>query len=174
MITMLILCTGNSARSIMAEAIANRLGAGRVRAFSAGSFPREKPHPEALKLLIDKDYDVAGLRSKSWDEFTGEGAPAIDIVITVCNDAAGETCPIFPGKAMRAHWGIADPAAVEGEEQREAFRQAYDQLLMRFEALLGLDLGNISTKALRDSLDIIGRMTGSTNMSDSAKLSADA
>lgn len=124
----LFLCTGNSARSILAEALLNRDGAGRFRAFSAGSFPKGRVHPMALALLADLGLPTEGLRSKSWDEFAASGAPPIDFVITVCDNAAGETCPAWPGRPVTLHWGMADPAAVEGAGQRAAFERALDDL----------------------------------------------
>ena len=108
----LFLCTGNSARSILADAILNREGAGRFRAYSAGSYPKGKVHPAAIELLDDLDYDTGEFRSKSWDEFSGAGAPKLDFVFTVCDNAAGETCPIWPGQPMTTHWGVEDPAAI--------------------------------------------------------------
>jgi protein-tyrosine-phosphatase len=140
MYRVLILCTGNSARSILAEAIINHHGAGRFVAYSAGSFPKGTVHPLALALLGELGCPTAGLRSKSWDEFAATGAPALDLIITVCNNAAGEVCPIWPGKPVTAHWGIADPAAAHGSEaqQRAAFRQAFDELTERVNALLAL------------------------------------
>jgi protein-tyrosine-phosphatase len=134
--SVLFLCTGNSARSILAEALLNRDGGGRFRAFSAGSFPKGAVHPMALELLRDKGFPLAGLRSKSWDEFAGAGAPVLDLVITVCDNAAGETCPVWPGHPARAHWGIADPAAVEGDGQRAAFEETYRLLETRIADLL--------------------------------------
>ena len=113
-INILILCTGNSARSILAEALLNRDGKGRFRAYSAGSFPKGEVHPQALALLGELGFETAELRSKSWDEFSKPGAPVFDFIFTVCDNAAGETCPVWPGKPMNAHWGIEDPAAVEG------------------------------------------------------------
>ena len=132
----LFLCTGNSARSILAEALLNRLGEGRWRGFSAGSFPKGEVHPMALQVLAGHGFPTAGLRSKSWDEFAGAGAPRLDLVVTVCDNAAGEACPIFPGTPARLHWGLADPAAVEGAGQRAAFEAAYDELEARISAFL--------------------------------------
>ena len=136
----LFLCTGNSARSILAEAILNQLGRGRFRAYSAGSFPKGEVHPAAISLLKELDYDTEGYRSKSWDEFAAPGAPALDFVFTVCDNAAGEVCPVWPGQPMTAHWGIEDPAAVEGEGQRQAFWNSYNQLRRRIELFLALPL----------------------------------
>ncbi len=124
----LFLCTGNSARSILAEAILNRDGAGRYRAFSAGSHPKGKVHPAALKLLAEAGLSTDGFRSKSWDEFASPDAPKFDLIVTVCDNAAGEVCPIWPGKPAKAHWGIPDPATVEGRGQRDAFLAAYRSL----------------------------------------------
>jgi protein-tyrosine-phosphatase len=132
----LFLCTGNSARSILAEAILNREGKGRFRAFSAGSHPRGQVHPVALALLDELGFSIEGYRSKSWDEFAVEGAPPIHLVITVCDNAAGEVCPIWPGRPVKEHWGIPDPAAVEGAGQQGAFREAYDKLHERIGTLL--------------------------------------
>jgi len=117
----LFLCTGNSARSILAESLLNHWGNGRFRAFSAGSFPKDELHPMALELLKRSNLPAEGFRSKSWDEFAAQGAPSIDFIFTVCDNAAGEVCPIWPGKPMTAHWGIADPAAVQGTEAEKAF-----------------------------------------------------
>ena len=117
----LFLCTGNSARSILAESILTRDGSGQFRSFSAGSFPKGEVHPMALQVLRERGYPADGFRSKSWDEFAGADAEPIDFVLTVCDNAAGEVCPIWPGKPMTAHWGIEDPAAVEGSGQRDAF-----------------------------------------------------
>ena len=129
----LFLCTGNSARSILSEAILNRLGEGRYRAFSAGSSPVGRVNPGALELLERRSYPTEGLRSKSWDEFAGDGAPAMDYVITVCNNAAGETCPVWPGHPATEHWDIDDPAGVgeTDEERRAAFEEAYAVLEKR-------------------------------------------
>ena len=135
----LFLCTGNSARSILAEAILNKVGADRFHAFSAGSHPKGTVHPAALKLLGELGYPTDGYRSKSWDEFAAPGAPPLDLVITVCDNAAGEVCPIWPGKPAKAHWGIPDPAAVEGAEQREAFLAAYRSLEERIGKFLAAE-----------------------------------
>ncbi len=168
MTKLLVLCTGNSARSIMGEAIANRLGGDRLQAFSAGSQPKTEPHPQAIALLAEKAYDTANFHSKSWDVFTGDDAPAIDIVITVCDNAAGESCPIFPGKAVKGHWGIADPAAAEGAGQRAAFETAYAQLEARLGALMELDFERLEREALAESLAEIGRMPGATRLAANA------
>ena len=138
MINVLFLCTGNSARSILAEAILNRRGAGRFAGFSAGSRPRGEVHPLALALLREKGHDVAALRSKSWDEFAAESAPRMDRVVTVCDNAAGEACPVWPGRPAKAHWGLPDPAAVQGSEaeQRRAFADTYAALDRQIAALV--------------------------------------
>ena len=132
----LFLCTGNSARSILAEVILNKVGQGRFRAYSAGSQPKGQVHPQTLRLLNELGHDTSGLRSKSWDEFARHDGPTFDAVITVCNNAAGETCPIVPGKPAKAHWDIPDPAAAQGSpaEIEAAFRQAYDMLAERIGA----------------------------------------
>jgi arsenate reductase len=134
-LNVLFLCTGNSARSIMAEAILNRQGAPRFRAFSAGSYPKGAVHPETIRLLRKLGYDTANLRSKSWDEFAGEQGVAFDRIITVCNNAAGEVCPIIPGRPSKIHWDIPDPAAAQGSqaEIEVAFRGAHDMLSERIE-----------------------------------------
>jgi arsenate reductase (thioredoxin) len=152
----LFLCTGNSARSILAEAILNKEGAERFHAFSAGSFPKGQVHPEALRLLDGLGHETADLRSKSWDEFAAEGAPEIDLIITVCDNAAGETCPVWPGKPITAHWGIEDPAAVEGKGQRDAFWTAYQRLKQRINLLLALPLESIDEWATAKRLREIG------------------
>jgi arsenate reductase (thioredoxin) len=153
----LFLCTGNSARSILAEAILNAQGGGRFRAFSAGSFPKGEVHPAALDLLRELGHDTAGMRSKSWDEFASPDAPRLDFIITVCDNAAGEVCPIWPGKPVTAHWGIEDPAAVEGGAQREAFWSAYQQLKRRIDLFLALPLESIGELALANRLRDIGK-----------------
>jgi protein-tyrosine-phosphatase len=152
----LFLCTGNSARSILAESILGQLGMGRFRAFSAGSYPKGEVHPAALALLDELGQDTAGYRSKSWDEFAGPGAPALDFVFTVCDNAAGEVCPFWPGQPMTAHWGIEDPAAVEGDGQRQAFWVAYQQLRRWIELFLALPLDSIDELSLRNRLKDIG------------------
>ena len=158
----LFLCTGNSARSILAEAILNKEGAGRFRAFSAGSFPKGEVHPASLKLLRELGYSTDGFRSKSWDEFAAKGAPPLDFILTVCDDAAGEICPVWPGHPMTAHWGIEDPAAVEGEGQDRAFRNAYHALQRRIGLFLSLPLQSIDQMSLQSKLREIGR-TGEQN-----------
>lgn len=138
----LFLCTGNSARSILAEAILNREGAGRFRAFSAGSHPKGQVHPAALKLLEALGHPTENLRSKSWDEFAAEDAQPIHFVITVCDNAAGEVCPIWPGKPVKAHWGLPDPAAVDDAGQRKAFQETYRELQDRISRLLSTESVN--------------------------------
>lgn len=154
----LFLCTANSARSILAEAILNREGRGRFRAFSAGSSPRGEVHPYALDFLRNQNHDVADLRSKSWEEFADDGAPEMHFVFTVCDNAAGETCPVWPGQPMTAHWGVPDPAASGGPEaeQRQAFAEAYRQLNNRISAFVNLPLRSLDRMALKTRLDEIG------------------
>jgi len=135
----LFLCTGNSARSILAEAILNKEGLGRFRAFSAGSHPKGEVHPAALKLLGELGFATDGYRSKSWDEFAAPDAPPLDVIITVCDNAAGEICPIWPGKPAKLHWSIPDPAAVEGPGQSVAFEEAYRNLHARIDDFLGAE-----------------------------------
>lgn len=158
----LVLCTGNSARSILAEVLLNRLGKGRVRAFSAGSNPAGAVNRGALRLLQREGIDAAGLRSKSWNEFAAPNAPPIDIVITVCGSAAGEACPAFPGKAVRAHWGLADPAGVPGGTAAEdaAFARTWALLRKRIEAFLALPFESLSDAELQRELSAIGQMEG--------------
>ena len=134
----LFLCTGNSARSILAEALLNQDGAHRFRAFSAGSHPKGEPHPMALAVLAEHRLPVDGLRSKRWEEFATADAPVMDLIITVCDSAAGETCPIWPGHPTTAHWGIEDPAAIEGEGQRQAFLNAMRYMKNRISLLVNL------------------------------------
>lgn len=155
----LFLCTGNSARSILAEAIMNRTGRGRFKAWSAGSHPKGQVHPQALKLLQSLNYPLEGLRSKSWDEFEAPGAPRFDFIVTVCDDAAGEVCPIWPGQPLRAHWGIPDPAAVEGSasEVSLAFAEAYRQLSNRIALFLALPIDKLDGLAIKRRMDEIGQ-----------------
>lgn len=155
----LFLCTANSARSIMAEAVLNALGAGRFRAFSAGSHPSGRVNPITIEVLARNGYPVADVRSKAWDEFARTGAPPIDFVITVCDAAAGETCPIFPGRPVTAHWGVPDPASVNGteEEKRRAFVEALGTLRRRVQSLTSLPFDSVDKIALRDLVREIGR-----------------
>ncbi len=155
----LFLCTGNSARSILAEAILNRQGQGRFRGFSAGSYPKGTVHPYTLQLLKMMNHDTSFARSKSWDEFAAPGAPAMDFVFTVCDDAASEVCPIWPGQPMTAHWGVPDPAAVEGTdaERHFAFADAYRMLSNRISILVSLPMTSLDRLALQRRLDEIGR-----------------
>jgi arsenate reductase len=158
----LFLCTGNSARSIIAEALLNKLGQGRFRAFSAGSFPKGEVHPMALEILNDLGFPTVGLRSKSWDEFSGPGAPKMDFVFTVCDNAAGEQCPVWPGHPATAHWGIDDPAAADERHMREAFENALAYLRSRILLFLSLPLESIDEMALERKLNEIGRTTGAS------------
>ena len=156
----LVLCTGNSARSILLEAILNREGAGRgIRAWSAGSAPAGRVHPHSLRLLAEQTYPVEGLRSKSWDEFARADAPVMDVVLTVCGSAAGETCPMWPGAPVRAHWGVEDPAAAAPADQEAAFRAAFDLLRKRALAFLALDPAHADRAALSQDLSRIGTLT---------------
>ena len=148
----LFLCTGNSARSILAEAILNDEGEGQFQAYSAGSHPKGEVHPAALSLLHEFGYPTSELRSKSWDEFIGEGAPKLDFVFTVCANAAAETCPVFPGQPMPAHWPIDDPALVEGPDQRGAFWNAYLALQRRIDLFLSLPMESIDALSLKARL----------------------
>lgn len=148
----LFLCTGNSARSILAEALMTRLGEGRFVGYSAGSTPKGAVHPESLRLLETRGYDVAGLRSKSWDEFAATGAPNLDLIITVCDNAAGEVCPIWPGRPAAAHWGLPDPAAADAEAAAAAFALAYEQLERRIRSLAQIDLAQIDGSDLKARL----------------------
>ncbi len=148
----LILCTGNSARSILGEALVTRMGEGRFRGFSAGSKPKGQVHPMALQVLGDLGYQTDGFRSKSWDEFGEAGAPEMHLVITVCDNAAGEACPVWIGHPAVAHWGLDDPAAIEGTGQRAAFEKAYDALKARVERLVALPVHEMSDAEIRDRL----------------------
>jgi arsenate reductase (thioredoxin) len=154
----LFLCTGNSARSIIAEALLNHLGRGRFRAYSAGSHPAGKVNPFALELLQRLHLPIGGLRSKSWEGFAQPGAPAMDFIVTVCDNAAGEVCPIWPGKPVTAHWGVADPAAVEGSDdaKRAAFRDAAAILRRRVEMLVSLPVDGLDEAAMKRELRGIG------------------
>lgn len=160
----LILCSGNSARSIMAEAILNREGAGGFRAYSAGSRPQERPHPMSLSLLALFGYDIETLQSKSWDRFAGPNAITMDFIITVCDAAAGEACPFWPGHPFQAHWGIPDPAMVIGTpaEQQAAFLDTYRRLAARLTAFVNLPVGSLDHAALKRRIADIGRMDGAT------------
>ncbi len=156
----LFLCTGNSARSIIAEAILNRDGKGRFKAFSAGSHPRGEVNPFALRMLLRMHFDVSGARSKSWDEFAKPGAPAMDFVFTVCDDAAGEQCPFWPGQPMTAHWGVPDPAKAEGSEAEIAlaFAESYRLLNNRISVFLSLPIAKLDRLSLQAQLHNIGAM----------------
>ena len=156
----LFLCTGNSARSIMAEAILKHLGKGRFRAFSAGSHPAGQVNPFAIEQLQRVSLPIGGLRSKNWDEFSAPDAPALDFVFTVCDKAAGELCPVWPGQPMTAHWGIEDPAAVEGSEdqKRQAFTKAFGQLNRRISLFISLPFSKIDAMSLKKELDTIGHL----------------
>ncbi|MGE0667938.1 MAG: arsenate reductase ArsC [Sphingomonadales bacterium] len=155
----LFLCTGNSARSIIAEAIMNRLGMGRFKAFSAGSQPKGEVHPLAIELLKSLNHSTDGFRSKSWEEFAVPGAPQMDFVFTVCDNAANEVCPVWPGQPMSAHWGISDPAAVDGTDAPAhlAFAEAYRQLHNRISIFVSLPMKALDKVALQKRLDEIGR-----------------
>ena len=155
----LFLCTHNSARSVIAEAVMNELGKGRFQAYSAGSMPSGRVNPYAIDMLSKLGYDVSGVRSKSWDEFAGPDAPKMDFVFTVCDDAANETCPYWPGQPMTAHWGVPDPAAVEGsdETKRLAFARAYKQLYNRIQVFTALPVASLDKIALKKELDAIGQ-----------------
>jgi arsenate reductase (thioredoxin) len=160
----LFLCTGNSARSILAESLLRKLGAGRFNAFSAGSHPKRGVNPFAVKVLESYGYPTDGLRSKSWDEFARRDAPVMDFVFTVCDSAAGEICPVWPGQPMTAHWGIEDPAAVEGAdiEKEKAFVTAFRYLRNRISIFVSLPVARLDKMTLRAKLHEIGRMDGAT------------
>jgi arsenate reductase len=163
----LFLCTGNSARSILAESLLNHWGHGRFRAFSAGSFPKAQVNPLAVDLLKRMNLPAENLRSKSWDEFAAPGAPPIDFIFTVCDIAAGEACPVWPGKPMTAHWGVADPAAVEGTnmEKATAFRKAFKELETRIKLFTSLPIDSLDSMTLKAKLREIGNSEGATRPS---------
>ena len=156
----LFLCTGNSARSIMAEALLNAEGKGKFRAYSAGSFPAGKVNPIALELLKHFDFPTEGMRSKSWDEFAAADAPQMDFVFTVCDNAAGEVCPVWPGKPMTAHWGVPDPAAVDGSAavKMHAFRDTFRQLSNRIRIFVELPFEKLDRLAIKREVDAIGEL----------------
>jgi protein-tyrosine-phosphatase len=160
----LFLCTGNSARSIIAEAILNKVGAGKLRAFSAGSQPKGRVHPETLRLLEGLGYDARAFRSKSWSEFAEPGAPVMDFVFTVCDNAAGEACPLWPGQPMTAHWGVPDPAEAKGNpaEIALAFKDAYRMLHQRIGTFAALPIQSLDRLSLQQRVADIGRITGAT------------
>ena len=163
----LFLCTGNSARSILAEAILNKLCKGKFVGYSAGSYPKGEVNPHALALLRRLGYPVAGLRSKSWDEFARQGAPALDFVFTVCDNAANEVCPVWPGQPMTAHWGLPDPAAVTGDERAtdRAFKDAFQILQRRIELFANLPVQSLDRMSLKRHLDEIGASDASVGAS---------
>lgn len=158
----LFLCTGNSARSIFGEALMNKMGEGRFRAYSVGSKPKGEVHPMTLDVLASFGFPIEDPHSKTWNEFTGPGAPEFDFIFTVCDNAAGESCPVFPGKPITAHWGVQDPAAVEGEGQRAAFVDALRYLRRRIELFLMLPHATIDEMAMRGKLAEIGREEGAS------------
>jgi arsenate reductase (thioredoxin) len=160
----LFLCTANSARSIIAEAILNKIGEGKFRAFSAGSHPRGQINPHALQLLQTLGYEISSFRSKSWSEFADPGAPLLDFVFTVCNNAAGEVCPVWPGQPMTAHWGVPDPALATGSsaEIALAFKDAYRMLNQRIGVFAALPLRSLDRLSLQKKLREIGQMEGAT------------
>lgn len=158
----LFLCTGNSARSILGEALMNKLGGEHFRAYSAGSQPKGEVHSMSLEVLESFGYPTEGLHSKNWGEFTKPGAPEFDFIFTVCDNAAGESCPVWPGKPLTAHWGVEDPAAVEGDGQREAFVKALSYLKRRIELFLMLPLQSIDEMSVRSKLAAIGREEGAS------------
>lgn len=155
----LFLCTGNSARSIIAEAVMNRIGVGKFKAYSAGSQPKGEVHPVALELLKKQNYDVSAFRSKDWTEFAEPGAPQMDFVFTVCDNAAAEACPVWPGQPMSAHWGLPDPAAIISSEvdQHLAFADTLRMLTQRIDIFINLPLSSLDKMALQKRLDDIGR-----------------
>ena len=160
----LFLCTGNSARSIIAEAILNKIGGGRFRAWSAGSQPKGRINPHTLELLRGLGFDTSGFRSKSWDEFARPGAPAFDFIFTVCDNAAREACPVWPGKPITAHWGIPDPAEASGTDAQigQAFSDAYRMLNQRISLFTALPIESLDKLTLQNRLREIGRSQGAT------------
>jgi arsenate reductase len=162
----LFLCTGNSARSILAESLINHWGRGRFRGFSAGSFPKGAVHPIALELLNKVNLSTEGLRSKSWDEFAAPGAPRLDFVFTVCDNAAGEVCPVWPGHPMTAHWGVEDPAAAQGSdtEKMRAFRKVFTALENRIKLFVSLPIASLDRLKLRQELEAIGKTSRSEEL----------
>jgi len=166
--TVLFLCTGNSARSIIGEVLMNHYGAGRCRAFSAGSHPKGEVHPMAITALRGMGYDTHGLHSKSWNEFADPAAPQFDFIFTVCDNAAGETCPVWLGHPMTAHWGIEDPAAVDRDGQHQAFIDAIRFMRRRIELLLHLPFANLDEMATRRKLKEIGQIEGASAMAEPA------
>jgi len=167
----LFLCTGNSARSILAECLLRHLGEGRFNAFSAGSFPKGQVHPLALKLLTEQGLPIDGLRSKAWDEFVRPDALVMDFVFTVCDQAAGEVCPVWPGQPITAHWGIPDPAAVTDDDSGTAmltFRDAFCMLEHRISLFLALPIASLDRMALKRQVDAIGRVDSDANKGPAA------
>ena len=160
----LFLCTGNSARSILAESLVNHWGRGRFRGFSAGSHPKGAVNPIAIELLEHMNLPTEGLRSKSWEEFAAPGAPHLDFVFTVCDNAAAEVCPVWPGQPMSAHWGVLDPAAVEGPHHQKmaAFRDALRMLERRIRLFVSLPIDSLNRMALKQKVDDIGKTTDAT------------
>jgi len=163
--SVLFLCTGNSARSIIAEAILNKMGQGRFRAYSAGSHPKQSVNPHTLQLLSELGYDTSQCRSKSWDEFAGSEAPQFDFIVTVCDNAAGEACPIWPGHPMTAHWGIADPADAKGTpaEIALAFKETHRAMMQRIGVFVALPFEQLDKVSLQAKLREIGHMEGATH-----------
>lgn len=162
----LVLCTGNSARSIMAEGLINTMGHGRFKAYSAGSYPNGQVNPYALERLAAINYDITTCRSKSWNEFALATAPKMDFVITVCDNAAGEVCPVWPGHPVTAHWGFEDPAAVTGDDanKRRAFEKIFHQIMNRVQLFVNLPLKTLDAKSIQREVEAIGR----TNLNDAA------
>jgi len=160
----LFLCTGNSARSIMAEAILNKVGAGKFRAYSSGSHPEGRVNPHTIQLLQSLGYDTSGFRSKSWNEFARPGTPPLDFAFTVCDNAAGETCPVWPGQPMTAHWGVLDPVEAKGSpaEIALAFKDAYRMLFQRIGVFTALPIRSLDQLSLQQRLKEIGQMDGAT------------